>query len=151
MHGADRIPDEGGVTEAIQRQLTLFARRVRAQAHQLHPELSLVAYSLLSQVSATGGCRSADLAAVYHLDKSTVSRQVGDLERRGLLRRDPAGDRLLRTTPHGETVLAAASARQREALRRRLAGWSERDRATFAKLLERFNEPEEEAGPSSSM
>jgi DNA-binding MarR family transcriptional regulator len=142
------MPDEPDVTEAIQLQLNLFARRVRAEAHRLHPQLSFVAYSLLSRISATGGCRSADLAAVYHLDKSTVSRQVADLERRGLVRRESTGDRLLRTTWHGEELLAAASARQREALRRRLTGWSARDRATFAELRDRLNDAggEETAG-----
>jgi DNA-binding MarR family transcriptional regulator len=126
--------------EVIHRELNTLARRVRAEAHRLHPALSFVAYTLLGHARATGGCRAVDLAALYQLDKSTVSRQVADLERRGLLERAPGGrGQRLRVTAAGLAELAAAAAGQREALARRLAGWDEADLRAFAGYLERYN------------
>ena len=77
------------ITAAVQRELTVFARRVRGVPERLHQRLPFVAYSMLSSIDALDGCRSVDLAGLYRLDKSTVSRQVGDLERRGLVSRAP--------------------------------------------------------------
>ena len=85
----------GGKVYDLEERTFLFARRVRALSARLHPDLPFVAYSLLSSIDAVDGCRAVDLAALYRLDKSTVSRQVADLEQRGLVSRepDPAGGR----------------------------------------------------------
>ena len=72
---------EAEAVETIQREMTAFARRARASAGRLHPELSLVSYTLLGHLEESGGCRATDLAAHHALDKSTVSRQVAALER----------------------------------------------------------------------
>jgi DNA-binding MarR family transcriptional regulator len=126
--------------DGIHRELNVLARRVRSEAHRLHPDLSFVAYTLLGHVNATGGCRAVDLAGLYQLDKSTVSRQVADLERRGLLERGPgARGQLLRVTAAGRAELAAAAAGQRAALARRLDGWDGADLRAFAGYLERYN------------
>jgi DNA-binding MarR family transcriptional regulator len=131
------------VGTAVQRELTVFARRIRASSAQLHPDLPFVAYSLLSHLEATGGCRAVDLVHLYRLDKSTVSRQVADLERRGLVGRvpDPGPGRgqLLRITEQGAALLEDAGRLQRAELDRRLAGWSREDAETFARLLRRYN------------
>src|SRR5262249_14787229 len=60
--------------ETIQREMTAFARRARASAGRMHPELSLVSYTLLGHLEERGGCRATDRAAHYPLDKSTASR-----------------------------------------------------------------------------
>ncbi|MYU47786.1 MarR family transcriptional regulator, partial [Streptomyces sp. SID7803] len=73
--------------DVIQRELTAFARRARAAAARLHPELPLVSYTLLAHIDDQQGCRATDLAAHYMLDKSTVSRQIGALEKLGLVER----------------------------------------------------------------
>jgi DNA-binding MarR family transcriptional regulator len=126
----------------IHRELNVFARRVRALATRLHPELSFVGYTLLAHVSATGGCRAVDLAGLFQLDKSTVSRQVADLEARGLLEALAEGrGRQLRVTTAGRAELAAAAGRQREALDDRLTGWADEDLRAFAAYLRRFNDP----------
>ena len=54
----------------------------------LHPGVSLVAYTLLTQVDVTPEARAADRAAHFGLDKSTVSRQLEQLISAGLLRRE---------------------------------------------------------------
>jgi DNA-binding MarR family transcriptional regulator len=131
------------VAAEVQRQLTVFARRIRTQSAQLHPQLPFVAYSMLSEIDAVGGCRAVDLAHLYRLDKSTVSRQVGDLEKRGLVSRspDPAGGRgqVLQVTGAGAELLDDAGRRQRAELELRLAHWTDDDRQQFARLLRRYN------------
>ncbi|MFC4909906.1 MarR family winged helix-turn-helix transcriptional regulator [Actinomadura gamaensis] len=89
--------------ETIRWELTALARRARAIAGRSHPELSLVAYSLLSHLNDTGGCRAIDLAEYFLLDKSTVSRQVAALERLGLVERaERTGGRGDQASGHGD-------------------------------------------------
>ncbi|GGQ42781.1 MarR family transcriptional regulator [Streptomyces mutabilis] len=149
----DRPPDETTVTpgdrtaaaavETIQQELTTFARRARASAGRMHPELSLVSYTLLGHLEERGGCRAADLAAHYALDKSTVSRQVSALERIELVERrvDPDDHRvrILHLTEAGRRILAQVTESRRTAFRERLADWPEEDLVRFAAYLERYN------------
>ncbi|MER8032331.1 MarR family winged helix-turn-helix transcriptional regulator [Streptomyces bauhiniae] len=134
--------------ETIQREMTSFARRARASAGRMHPELSLVSYTLLGHLEERGGCRATDLASHYALDKSTVSRQVGALERAGLIERrlapEDARVQVLHLTEAGEEILAQVTRSRRAAFRERLADWPEDDLVRFAAYLERYN-----AGSSS--
>ncbi|MFD9321398.1 MarR family winged helix-turn-helix transcriptional regulator [Streptomyces sp. NPDC057456] len=129
--------------ETIQREMTSFARRARASAGRLHPELSLVSYTLLGHLEESGGCRATDLAAHYALDKSTVSRQVGALERAALIerRQDPEDHRVqvLDLTDAGRRILAQVTESRRTAFRERLAQWPEADLERFAEYLVRYN------------
>ncbi|MFF4573837.1 MarR family winged helix-turn-helix transcriptional regulator [Streptomyces sp. NPDC001410] len=129
--------------------MTTFARRARASAGRMHPELSLVSYTLLGHLEESSGCRATDLAAHYALDKSTVSRQVAALERAGLIERrlDPEDHRVqvLHLTEAGQEILAQVTRSRRTAFRERLAGWAEEDLTRFAAYLERYN-----AGPSGA-
>ncbi|WP_259471805.1 MarR family winged helix-turn-helix transcriptional regulator [Streptomyces shenzhenensis] len=129
--------------ETIQREMTVFARRARASAGRMHPELSLVSYTLLGHLEESGGCRATDLAAHYVLDKSTVSRQVAALERTGLIerRQDPADHRVqvLRLTPAGQEILDRVTRSRRAVFRERLTDWPEEDLKRFAGYLERYN------------
>ncbi|MFJ8357285.1 MarR family winged helix-turn-helix transcriptional regulator [Streptomyces sp. NPDC093984] len=123
--------------------MTVFARRARASAGRMHPELSLVSYTLLGHLEESGGCRATDLAAHYALDKSTVSRQVAALQRAGLIerRQDPDDHRVqvLQLTQAGTRILAQVTESRREAFRERLAGWPEQDLERFAAYLLRYN------------
>lgn len=129
--------------ETIQREMTTFARRARASAGRLHPELSLVSYTLLGHLEENEGCRATDLAAHYALDKSTVSRQVTALEHAGLIERrlDPDDHRVhvLHLTEAGRTILAQVTESRRSAFQERLADWPEEDLARFAGYLVRYN------------
>lgn len=129
--------------ETIQREMTAFARRARASAGRMHPELSLVSYTLLGHLEESGGCRATDLAAHYALDKSTVSRQVAVLERDELIGRslDPDDHRVqvLHLTDAGRRLLAHVTERRREVVRERLADWSQEDLERFAGYLVRYN------------
>ncbi|WP_405875909.1 MULTISPECIES: MarR family winged helix-turn-helix transcriptional regulator [unclassified Streptomyces] len=129
--------------EAIQREMTAFARRARASAGRMHPELSLVSYTLLGHLEESGGCRATDLAAHYALDKSTVSRQVTALERARLIERrvDPDDHRVqvLHLTDDGRRILAQVTDSRRSAFRERLMDWPKEDLERFADYLVRYN------------
>ncbi|MET7687841.1 MarR family winged helix-turn-helix transcriptional regulator [Streptomyces sp. NPDC005483] len=129
--------------ETIQREMTVFARRARASAGRLHPELSLVSYTLLGHLEERDGCRATDLAAHYALDKSTVSRQVAALERAGLIerRQDPEDHRVqvLHLTGAGRHILGQVTVSRRAAVSERLAEWSQEDLERFAGYLVRYN------------
>ncbi|MCX4572514.1 MarR family winged helix-turn-helix transcriptional regulator [Streptomyces sp. NBC_01571] len=133
----------GAAVETIQREMTAFARRARASAGRMHPELSLVSYTLLGHLEESGGCRATDLAAHYALDKSTVSRQVAVLERAGLIERrlDPDDHRVqvLHLTEAGTRILAQVTESRRIAFRERLADWPPEDLERFATYLVRYN------------
>ncbi|MFE9438484.1 MarR family winged helix-turn-helix transcriptional regulator [Streptomyces sp. NPDC006602] len=123
--------------------MTSFARRARASAGRMHPELSLVSYTLLGHLEESGGCRATDLAAHYALDKSTVSRQVAALARAGLVdRRQDSEDhrvQVLYLTDAGRRILAQVSESRRAAFRDRLADWPAEDLERFARYLVRYN------------
>ena len=130
--------------EDLYHGLTTMARRARDVSDDLHPGLSLVDYTLLTEISLTPGVRAADLCAHFGLDKSTVSRQLEQLVSAGLLRRE--GERpgrrgsVLALTPAGQRHLASAARALRDRLAERLTGWDDGDIATFAQLVTRFNQ-----------
>src|SRR6266545_3515151 len=140
--GSDKGATMDAAVETIQREMTAFARRARASAGRMHPELTLVSYTLLGHLEERDGCRATDLAAHYALDKSTVSRQVAALERSGLIERrlDPEDHRVqvLHLTEACRRILAQVTESRRVAFRERLAGWPEEDLARFAAYLLRY-------------
>jgi DNA-binding MarR family transcriptional regulator len=123
--------------EDLYQGLTTLARRARDVGDQLHPGLSLVDYTLLTQIDVTPEMRAADL------DKSTLSRQLEQLISAGLLRRD--GERpgrrgyVLTLTAAGRRHLDAAAQAVRDRLTERLTDWDDPDLAAFARLITRFN------------
>jgi DNA-binding MarR family transcriptional regulator len=130
--------------EDLYHGLTTMARRARDMSDDLHPGLSLVAYTVLTEIYLTPGVRAADLSAHFGLDKSTLSRQLEQLISAGLLRRE--GERpgrrgsVLFLTAAGQQHLAAAAQAVRNRLADRLTGWDDSDIATFAQLVARFNQ-----------
>lgn len=141
---AGRARDEA--VHTIQRELTAFARRARSRAAELHPQLSLVAFSMLDLMAERGPVRGADLAAYFMLDKSTVSRQVGSLEKLGFIVReaDPEDHRgqLLRLTGDGERAVGDATERRQRAFRARFTDWEDEDLGRLAGYLSRYNAAE---------
>jgi len=134
--------------EDLYQGLTTLTRRARDVGDDLHPGLTLVAYTLLAQIDVTPGARAADLAARFCLDKSTLSRQLDQLIVAGLLRRDgeQPGRRgqVLALTPAGQKHLAAAAQAVRCRLAELLADWDDHDIAVFARLVDRFNQSREQ-------
>lgn len=136
------MPREAAIND-IQRELTAFARRARATAAHLHPELSLVSFTLLAHLEEQQGCRATDLATHYMLDKSTVSRQVAALKELGYVAQRPDPDdqrvQVLDLTADGRAVLNQAHAVRSQVFHERLADWSSADLDRFAEYLRRYN------------
>jgi DNA-binding MarR family transcriptional regulator len=87
--------------------------------------------------------RPGALAELAHTDPSTISRQVAELVRRGLVRRepDPSDGRasLLAITDAGREACERLRKLRRDLLASALSGWDDTDLGTLAALLSRFN------------
>jgi DNA-binding MarR family transcriptional regulator len=132
-----------GAIEELYRQLNMLIRRSRELGNELHPGLSIVAYTFLSLVETTPDIRASDLADRLGLDKSTVSRQLNQLFEAGLLDREGGrpgrrGDPLSLTVA-GRNVLIADANQVRTRVTRWLEGWDDGDITALAGLLDRFN------------
>jgi DNA-binding MarR family transcriptional regulator len=132
--------------EFIEQELTLLVRRAQKVHLRGSPTEHVVeraAYAILAWLHDTGPLRPSALAAHFHLDASTISRQVASLEHAGLITREPdAEDRRacrLRLTGHGRTVLTTTRPERRGVVRELLQSWSPGDLANFASLLAAFN------------
>jgi DNA-binding MarR family transcriptional regulator len=132
---------DGAVTHLYQGLATLMRRRAELSA-EVHPGLSLAAFTVLTQIQAVPGTRARDLADLFGLDKSTISRQINVLEAAGLIGRD--GERpgrrgyTLLLTAEGQRKLEEEAERARQRLATVLASWKERDITAFAGMIERF-------------
>ena len=111
----------------------------RAAAQTLDPRLDVTAYPLVSLIGWRGAMRPSELAAVLHLDKSTVSRQIDAAARLGLVERTPDPD-----DARAVTVQLTDAARERlnalttvrlERWRAALAEWAPGDITELTRLL----------------
>jgi DNA-binding MarR family transcriptional regulator len=111
----------------------------RDAAQALDPRLDVTAYPLVSLIGWRGAMRPSELAAVLHLDKSTVSRQIDAAARLGLVGRAPDPD-----DARAVTVQLTDAARERlnalrtvrlERWRAALAEWAPGDITELTRLL----------------
>lgn len=137
---------ELGAAERIEQELTLVVRRaqkVRLRGGPTEHVMDRASYGILAWVHDNGPVRPGALAAHFHLDASTISRQVASLEQAGLITRYPDAEdrraRQLRLTEQGRKVLAATRGERRGVVRALLRAWSPEDLASFACLLAAFN------------
>ena len=126
--------------EAVIVLLMQVGRRMRAR----HPEdqVDPSTFPLAKQLMCHDGMRLSDLAAAVELDASTVSRQIKQLEDKGIVERtaDPEDGRasLIRMTSEGRDVIQAAFRRRFERLKVVLEPWSQHDRDLLQDLLTRL-------------
>ena len=140
--------------EALSDQVLRLTRTAGAMKSQLAARhaggedgthgIEWAAYALLFQLVSDGPKRSSALAEAVCVDPSTVSRQVAELVKAGLVERvpDPADGRasLLVATERGHVVHAARRARRVATFGRIVADWPADDVATLTDLLARFND-----------
>ena len=107
------------------------------------PEITFVEATLMSAITARSHPTAVDVAADLQIDKSTASRQIAVLERRGLIERQAApGERRaqwLRLTPVGRRILLRSDTARIEAITERVDDWTDAEVMQFADLLRRFN------------
>jgi DNA-binding MarR family transcriptional regulator len=106
------------------------------------PDVDKASIPLLAILEDQGELRPSDIAAALELDQSTVSRQLHQLEKLGLVARRPdSGDGRvshIRLTEAGRGSQAAARAARARMLDAVFAEWSEGDRRQLNTLLERL-------------
>jgi DNA-binding MarR family transcriptional regulator len=149
-HDGEPTADSRAVLE---RELTRLMRRARAAsariAADVHPDLDAAAYAVLVAIvdlaaASSGGVHAGLVAETVGLHKSTMSRNLGQLERLGLIERVPdpadARARLLRLTPVGEESVERSRRGRRERLAGQLGDWSDADLRRLGSLLGRLND-----------
>ena len=138
--------DEGfdAIRGPLGRLFRLGASR-KVHAHQVAAagvEITQPGAALLARIVDDGPVVLGDLSAAADMDPGAVSRQVKLLEAEGLVERhgrdDDARIRVLQATAAGRRVRGRIASVQDRHMADVLAGWSDADRATFARLLDRF-------------
>lgn len=128
------------VSTLLRRMLPLKAAAARELPGGGHDRSAMLLLFPLVQ----GPQRAAALAEECQADPSTISRQVAELVRRGLVERqaDPSDGRasLLAITAAGREVCDRVRMLRRQLLATAVDGWTDGELATFALLLGRFND-----------
>ena len=145
--GADALSDQVvRLTRTAAAMKTQLAARHAGSEHGPpgSPGIEWAAYALLFQLVADGPMRSSALAEAVCVDPSTVSRQVAELVKAGLVERvpDPADGRasLLVATDRGHAEHAMRRERRVATFARIVADWPADDVAALTGLLGRFND-----------
>jgi DNA-binding MarR family transcriptional regulator len=126
--------------EAVIGLLMQAGRRLRTR----HPldQVDPSSLPLAKQLLANEAMRVSDLATCVELDNSTVSRQIKQLEDKGIVERttDPDDGRasLVRLTEHGRETVIAGFRRRFERIKTALEPWTDADRAQLQSLLTRL-------------
>ena len=151
---------QGESVQQIQRHLELLlrmsaSRRVYAnQAEAAGVSMSQPAYVLLRRINQDGPLPMGELARRTHMDAGATARQVGQLERDGLVRRYASVEdgrvSLVVATPAGIRVHQRVAAVLHRHMVDVLARWPERDRQEFAQLMGRFVEDLRESNYASA-
>jgi DNA-binding MarR family transcriptional regulator len=144
-------PTASSTTAALGEQVLRLHRAFNGMRQQLVGKsptsgdgVEWAAYGLLFQLVGTGPQRSSTLAETACVDPSTVSRQVAQLVKAGLVERqsDPEDGRasLLVATPAGRAVYQAKQEHREQMFARLLDGWSPADVEALTTLLTRLND-----------
>lgn len=117
--------------------------KAKASASRMHSGLDVNTYGLLFTVM-TEPARVSTIAERSHLEVSTVSRNLSQLERHDLIERipDPADGRaqLISLTLAGRQALADVQAQRRAWFTDLLSTWDEGDIERLQELLTRFGD-----------
>jgi DNA-binding MarR family transcriptional regulator len=130
-------------------QLEALSRRAVGRSRRASAPLTIVQHTLLTYIAQTPACRSIDIAQAMRLNRSTVSRQVGDLLELGLVEIDTAPvqgtsrGQILVLSDRGRELLASSTKANQRALEHRLADWTDDEIDRLARGLERFNAVDE--------
>ncbi len=128
----------------LQRAFGLMRQQIATTRSTSGDGVEWAAYGLLFQLVNSGPRRSSALAEAACVDPSTVSRQVAQLVKAGLVERqsDPEDGRasLLVATDQGRAAYAAKQEHRARIFDHVLDGWTPQDVDTLARLLSQFND-----------
>lgn len=142
--------------DLLEREFRAFTINLSRYKHQVNGNrLDKLALMVLGTLTYCGPSRLTTIADRCGFDPSTVSRQVADLEKAGLLVRevDPEDRRaiLLKASNAGKRMLDRLERGRRKRIERILTGWSEQDIATLGNLLGRLNQATEQYGEQNAL
>ncbi|MFP5021127.1 MarR family winged helix-turn-helix transcriptional regulator [Pseudonocardia phyllosphaerae] len=132
------------LADTVVRDLFQLIRQVKRSAERHRPEMivDMAGYHLLHHLHFNGAQRAGEIAATFHSDPSTISRQAAALVKSGLVERraDPGDGRasLLAATDEGVRVIEAERRRRARTIAAVLDEWAPADRTALTTLLERF-------------
>ncbi|HEX8095466.1 MarR family winged helix-turn-helix transcriptional regulator [Jatrophihabitans sp.] len=151
-HGAD-CDDP---ISTVEREFGRLMMHMTRYKHQVNGDrIDRMALMVLGTLTHCGPSRLTTVAERTGLDPSTVSRQVADLEKAGLLARDvdPEDRRaiLLKATGEGQQVLDRLSRGRRRRVERLLSDWHPDDIVTLGRLLAQLNADTEKYGDQNAL
>ncbi|MFS0781796.1 MarR family winged helix-turn-helix transcriptional regulator [Bacillus sp. 1P06AnD] len=131
--------------EEIEYQLTTFIRRAvfMDQSEKKIGLLERASYLLLRHLKETGPDQIKGMAESFHLDISTVSRQVAALEKKAFIERYGSPDdgrvSLFKMTSLGKETLEKDQKMRLRRYERITAAWTDEEKTIFADLISRMN------------
>ena len=139
----------------VEREFGALMMHMIRYKHQINSNrLDRMALMVLGTLAHCGPSRLTTVAERTGLDSSTVSRQVADLEKAGLLARDtdPEDRRaiLLEATTEGQQLLDRLSRGRRRRVERLLTDWDPDDIVTLGRLLAQLNAATEKYGDQNA-
>lgn len=133
---------EDGMAD-LEEALAFLVRGLEAVQRRRSYPLERAHYLLIGLIEREGPQTIGTAARRLLLDNSTVTRQVAEMVRRGLIRKtanpDDARSTLLEVTADGVAEAAAMRAERMERIRHMVRGWSEDERRTGIDVLRRLN------------
>ena len=139
---AQAVHDLSDAMLRMQRSLLGLKAQVAAERSAMGDPVEWAAYGLLFHLVTSGPRRTSALAEAVHVDPSTVSRQVAQLVKAGLVERlaDPEDGRasLLRATSQGLDVHADRVRHRHQLMTGLLSQWSSSDVAELTRLIDQF-------------
>lgn len=138
--GIEEQRDQHSAT--VLRSLVAISRRGLADARFDDTPLSVTDQSIVMAIAEQPGIRSIDIARMFRLNRSTVSRQLATLTSLGIVREVPSDSgrgRPLELTPAGTAAYRGTLATLQRIIDAHLAPWTDDEVARFAHDLERFD------------
>jgi DNA-binding MarR family transcriptional regulator len=139
----ESTPDDLEVADDIGMSLARLHRLISCVSSQgSKAGIDRPTFMLLATLAEQGPRRSGALAETLHSDPSTVSRQVAQLVKAGLVERqvDKQDGRatVLAATERGLALLADLRGRRNAQIAQMITHWPDGDRVQFAELFDRF-------------
>lgn len=133
---------------AVLRSLVAITRRGLVDARAEEPSLSITDQSIVMAIADDPGIRSTDIARMFRLNRSTVSRQLSTLVSLGLVQETPSSSgrgRPLELTAEGEEAFRNTLRSLQGVIDVHLAQWTDDEVQRFAHDLQRFDRGHEPA------
>jgi DNA-binding MarR family transcriptional regulator len=149
-------PESADPIRTVEREFgTLMMHMIRYKHQVGSDRIDRMALMVLGTLTHCGPSRLTTVAERTGLDPSTVSRQVADLEKAGMLARDtdPEDRRaiLLKATAEGQQLLDRLNRGRRRRVERLLTDWSPDDIVTLGRLLGQLNAATEKYGAQNAL